>query len=168
MRHLTVLRHAKAEDPSLHSHDMLRPLTDRGVRDAHTVVRVLGALQPRIDWWISSPAQRAKATVEIVAAELGYTKSVQFVDDAYPGLPDGWLAQIAAAPPETQHVAVVGHNPSLEGLISGLIAGDCRHLNIRLTTAGIAHLELEVAHWEQVRWGCGQLRLLASPKVFRK
>jgi phosphohistidine phosphatase len=168
MRQLTVLRHAKAEDPSLTMQDFQRPLAERGNKDARAAARVLAALPTPVDWWISSPAVRARATAEAVAAELGYTKTIQFADEGYPGTPDGWLALLAAVPPEAQHVAIVGHNPSLEGLITGLTTGDCQHLNFRLPTAGVAYLELEIAHWDQVRWGCGQLRVLAPPKVVRK
>lgn len=168
MRLLTVIRHAKAEDAALYPEDIARPLTERGVRDARSMARVIAGLQPPIDWWVTSPALRARESTDAMVAEIGYTNTISVLDEAYPGLADRWFAIVAATPSETRHLAIVGHNPGLEELIAGLCAGGALHLNFRLPTAGVAHVELEVARWDQVRWGCGQLRLLISPKVLKK
>jgi phosphohistidine phosphatase len=168
MRLLTVIRHAKAEDASLHPEDIARPLTDKGMRDARASARILAGLQPPVDAWLTSPAVRARETTDALIAELGYTKTVGVQDDAYPGPADRWLPLIAATSPDAHHLAIVGHNPGLEELIAGLCAGGALHLNFRLPTAALAHIELEIARWDQIRWGCGQLRLLLPPKAIRK
>ena len=40
-------------------------------------------------------------------------------------------------------------------------------LNVRLATAAIVHIALDMAYWKQVRWGCGFLEFLIRPKLFR-
>ena len=168
MRLLTVVRHAKADDPLHYENDIDRPLTEKGFKDSRTVARLLGQLDPAVDWWISSPALRARETVTTLAAELGFSGEVRYEELAYPGNADNWLAIVAAAPLNAQHVAIVGHNPGLEEFVAGLCAANALHLNFRLPTASVAHLELELARWDQIRWGCGLLRTLIQPRLLKK
>jgi phosphohistidine phosphatase SixA len=62
---------------------------------------------------------------------------------------------------------VVGHNPSLEEFVSGLIGTSPEDVIVTLSTASIAHLELEPAHWGLVRWGTGRLKLLVAAKYLK-
>lgn len=167
MRHLTIVRHAKAEDHAAYDDDFDRPLTERGVRDAQNVGRVLDRLQPPIERWIASPALRALQTATILRDESDGKGEIIFVTEAYLASSDALLAVVRAVPGEVSHVALVAHNPGLEELIAGLTAGDARHFNFRLPTAAFAQIELDVARWDQARWGCGELRTLATPKLFR-
>jgi phosphohistidine phosphatase len=146
MKTLSIIRHAKAVAPEEAPNDFERPLTKRGQKDAIQLGQILAALSPEIDWLISSPALRTRETTEA----------------------DQWLALLKQAPPEAQHIAIVGHNPGLSDLVAGLAAGAATHLNFNLPTAAIAHLELEIFWWNQIRWGCGQLILLLPPKLLRK
>ncbi len=71
-------------------------------------------------------------------------------------------------PESAQHVIIVGHNPGLSMLLSGLCSGDDARLNLHFPTAGVAQVHLEVARWRQVRWGSGSLRLLVGPRTLKK
>lgn len=168
MKTLTVIRHAKAVPPEEAPTDFARPLTKRGQKDAAQLGHIIAALQPNVDWLISSPALRTRETTELLGKTLHYTKSIQWEESAYLAEAEQWLALLRHAPPEAQHVALVGHNPGLADLIAGLAAGAAAHLNFMLPTAAIAHLELEIFWWNQIRWGCGQLILLLPPKLVRK
>lgn len=67
---LLLLRHATAgHRPSWESDDRLRPLDERGVRQAEGLVAVLARFAP--DRILSSPAVRCTQTVEPLAAALG-------------------------------------------------------------------------------------------------
>lgn len=167
MRYLTIVRHGKADDPARFGDDRQRPLTDKGAKDVRSTARFLENLQPPIDWWVTSPAARARETTDVLVDALGSKAPVRQEDDVYPGDAGRLLELLATTPPEMNHVAVIGHNPVLEELVAGLCAGNSA-LNFRLPTAAVAHLELEVSHWEQVRWGCGSLRLLIAPKLVKK
>lgn len=168
MKHLTIVRHAKADDPLLHENDIDRPLTEKGFKDARSAARLIAALDPPVDWWISSPAQRARDTVIVLTSELDFGDDVRYAEEAYPGQADRLLALLAAVPPNIEHVGLVGHNPGLEELVAGLCAANSAHLNFRLPTAAVAFLDLEIARWDQVRWGCGQLRTLLAPRLMKK
>lgn len=168
MKLLTIIRHAKAEDPANFSEDAKRTLTEKGRRDARATARVVSNLQPRIDWWIASPALRSRETADILLSALDLEDEIHCNSDVYLAPPERLLTILAATPATAEHVALIGHNPGLEELIAGLCAGGALNLNFRLPTSALAHIELELARWDQMRWGCGQLRMLVSPKLLKK
>jgi len=173
MKYLTAVRHAKAEDATAWADDFMRPLTERGQRDAKAVARIIEGLEPAADWWLTSPAVRALQTAQQIRRALpesfgSEANGLHQEPDIYMATPEALLALVRQTPPSQTHLVLIGHNPGLEALVAGLCAGGTPSLNFRMPTACTAHLELEVAHWEQVRWGCGALRLLVSPKHLKK
>lgn len=183
MKWLTIVRHAKAEDAMLWAEDFERPLTERGHKDARHAARVIQGLEPAVDWWVTSPAVRALQTADVLYHESrrgsegqrnedehgdGQPAALQQERAIYEAAPETLLALVRQTPPAMEHLLLVGHNPGLEQLVAGLCAGGGPTLSLRLPTAAIAHLELQVAHWEQVRWGCGALRALVTPKVMKR
>jgi phosphohistidine phosphatase len=168
MKYLTVIRHAKAEDPMGYASDLERPLAERGQKDARQTARALSNLEPAVDWWISSPSLRTRETTQILTEYLNYTNHIIWEATAYAAEADTLLDILREQPHEAEHIVLVGHNPGLEELIVGLCAGSSRHLNLRMPTAALAHLELQIFRWDQIRWGCGQLRLLVAPKILKK
>lgn len=168
MKHLTVLRHGKAEDPLRSAQDFARPLTERGEKDSRSAARIVANLQPPVDWCITSPAARASATAATLADTVGPLLHVQAEDGVYMATADALLDILTRVPADKEHVALVGHNPGLEELVSGLCAGNALHMNIHLPTATVAHIELEIFRWDQIRWGSGKLKLLTPPKTCKK
>jgi phosphohistidine phosphatase len=168
VRYLTIIRHAKAEDPGGYSNDFQRPLSDRGYKDARNAARVVASMDPRVDLWISSPALRARTTAETIAAEMGDSGEIHFEMRAYPGEAEELIDILAKIPGDSEHIALVGHNPGLENLVSGLCTGRSPSLSVRMPTGAVAHLELEIVRWDQIRWGCGILRTLVAPKLVKK
>ena len=123
MKSLSIIRHAKAAHPQESESDFERPLTKRGANDATLIGEQLSRLTPKIDWLVSSPSQRTRQTVERMVDVLGYDQPI-FWDQKLYGADAGALATILSSiPPEIEHAAVVGHNPGLEGLVSGLCTG---------------------------------------------
>jgi phosphohistidine phosphatase len=167
MKHLTIVRHAKAERPELHPKDFVRPLTPRGHKDAERLGEVLVKIEPPVDCVLSSPATRAAQTAEHLAAAIAYTKPIDWNDAVYDAHPVGLLNAIQGVADDCRHVMVVGHNPSLEEFVSGLIGTSPEDVIVTLSTASIAHLELEATHWGLVRWGTGRLKLLVAAKYLK-
>ena len=117
-RTLVLIRHGKSDWAGGHV-DRDRPLAPRGRRQAAESGRWLAAHGPRLDLAIVSPAVRASATWDLVAAELTEPPPVRVEETAYTfdgsdllALVDG-LADLAS-------VALVGHNPALEELLERL------------------------------------------------
>lgn len=167
MKHLTILRHAKADRPEDYSRDFDRPLTKRGIKDAALVAAHFAKLEPAIDWVISSPAARTRQTTEQILPRLQMGQQVHWEDAVYAATADVLLGVLQSAPPEVSHILLVGHNPGMEELVSGLAAGSPTRLSCTLATAAFAHLEIEIVYWNQVRWGSGRLLMLVPPKLLR-
>jgi phosphohistidine phosphatase len=168
MKSLTIVRHAKAERPEGYGTDFDRPITERGERDAVRMAALLGRLAPPVDWWLSSPAQRAHQTTERMVAECGFAGTVQWEAAIYEGSAETLLDLLATIPQEVEHAVVVGHNPGMADLVSGLVAGAPSRLNLQMPTAALAHVGLEIFLWNQIRWGSGQLALFVTPKSLKK
>lgn len=122
-RTLVVLRHAKS-DWSVPAADHDRPLAARGRRQAAEAGRWLAAHLPPIDTAVVSTAARAARTWEIVAAELAEEGVVAPVAQAdgriYTFDPGPLVVRVRALPAATTTVALVGHNPAVEGLVERL------------------------------------------------
>jgi phosphohistidine phosphatase len=168
VKYLSILRHGKAERPEESTSDKARPLTSRGQKDASLIASMLARAHPAPDWVISSPTQRTQETAERVAAALELKHAIIWEERIYDASAETLLQILNEIPPEIEHAVLVGHNPGLQELVSGLCAGAPDRLNISMATGALAHLELEIFWWNQIRWGCGALQLLVKPKVLRQ
>lgn len=168
MKTLSIIRHAKAETASLTAADFHRPLTKRGAKDARRIGRLLAQVQPAVDWIIASPAARTRTTTAAIAEVVDYSGTLHWEENAYLADAETWLRLLQAVPPEIEHVVVVGHNPGMADLVAGLTSGVPSRLNLHFPTAAVAHLQIEIFWWNQIRWGCGQLRMLVTPKYLGK
>ncbi len=167
MKSLTVFRHGKASRSEKYPVDFDRPLTKRGPKDVAISVRVLLRLSPEIDWIISSPARRTRQTAEILHDSMGLRRGIIWEEDLYESGTDNALSIVQQVPNEVQHVLLVGHNPTMEEIISGICVGTTNHFSCSLSTSGFATMECEVMRWEQMRWGCGTLYQLVRPRMLK-
>jgi phosphohistidine phosphatase len=159
MKTLMLLRHAKSDwdDPSLRDFD--RPLANRGRRDAPRIGKALAERGPLPDVIISSPAVRATQTIEAVIEAAGLDVNPQFDDSVY-GAVDAELMQLIRGLADSSNCALlVGHNPTLEQLLSRLTG---RYP--RMPTAALACIEIEIDSWADVEDGQGKLLWLLTPK----
>lgn len=119
---LYILRHAKAERESPTGRDEDRPLAAVGLHQARYLGRSLAEAEVKPDRIITSPAERAARTADIIAGALG----LQPEPDARLS-PEAPYASIAAVArrlaDEATPAMIVGHNPVLEELVLGLTAG---------------------------------------------
>ena len=116
---LTLLRHGQAQSPDSCAEDFERVLTHRGELEAKEMAArlVKRALIP--DLILVSPADRAWATAEIVAAacELD-AKQVQCARELYLASPEATWALLANRPSSLSHILICGHNPGLSHIAS--------------------------------------------------
>lgn len=167
MKFLSIIRHAKTERPANYSTDFVRPLTARGHKDTKHMAKLLAQIDPAVDWLVSSTAVRARETTEHLA-DLLAPEHIAWTEDVYLAAAETLLAVLKKSPQPAEHVAIVGHNPGMAELVSGLCTGSAQRLNLHMSTGALAHLELEIFRWDQLRWGSGRLRLFMAPKFMRK
>jgi phosphohistidine phosphatase len=169
MKYLTLLRHAKATPSVGTDPDFARPLTDKGSKQISQVAPIFLSFKKMPARVVSSPAVRAVQTAQGLAEAVGWNHDDIILDTRiYEASVAALMGILHEQPETTEHVILIGHNPGLEMLVSALCSGDDGRLNLHLSTAAVAHIDLEVARWRQVRWGCGILRMLVAPRHLKK
>ncbi len=160
---LYLLRHGLAaeRDPRKFPDDSLRPLLAKGEERIRLCGEAIRALGLSFDLILSSPYRRAAQTAEIVAAQLGLRKRLQFCDElACGGDPKGLVRYLKRLRPERENLLLVGHEPDLSQLMSWLISGDSA-VAMAMKKGGLAKLEIE----GELRYGrCATLAWLLTPK----
>lgn len=145
MKTLLVLRHAKAVRPETGLLDFDRALSGRGRRDAQAVGHWLAAegLQP--DLVIASSALRTRETAELVVEAAELDDEPLLTEDLY-GADDATCLEVLSSHAEGEDtVLLVGHNPTMEGLVERLTGrGEI------MKTAALAHVEIDVDAWGSI------------------
>lgn len=176
---LVVVRHAKAADPAAGGADVNRPLRARGVADARAAGSWLRGTIGTPDRVICSPARRALETAEeLIAAwalpgperapqpgreRASPASAGSMVLDVRPEIYESsvgdLLAVVAQVDGAADPVVLVGHNPSVSGLVAAL-SGEA----VSLRTCGVAILQWD-GPWADVRAGCGRLLCVNTPRA---
>lgn len=143
MKTLYIHRHAKAVKEG-YAHDFSRSLQLKGIEDAHRMGRYLRHKELVAALVISSPANRALQTAELVTEHTG-EKLVK--DDRL--YKQGWLAILSALREQDaalQSVRIVGHNPELEELAAALCG--IRPGGIRMATCSVVAISCDIHSWD--------------------
>lgn len=144
MKNLLLMRHAKSSFKEGDLPDFERPLSKRGEKDASKMGKLVKDKELKPDLILSSTAQRASQTAELIADKCKYEGEIVFVQDFYLGEPEAYLTALRDLDDEnTDTVLVVGHNPGLESLLQ-LLTDKVESL----PTCAIAHLELPIRTWK--------------------
>jgi phosphohistidine phosphatase len=169
-RQLIILRHAKAAWPDVE--DRLRPLADRGRRDAPAVGRWLREVEQRLDGFriervVCSPARRTRETWELAAAELDDPPAPIYDGRVYAATTATLLTVVRETPAHVHGLLLVGHNPGVQHLtltlaheFSGEPMDQARE---KYPTSGIARFNVEV-EWSALLPGRAQLAEFAVPR----
>jgi phosphohistidine phosphatase len=150
MRSLLLLRHAKSswKDPALDDHE--RPLNRRGKRDVPRVGRLIAEQGLRPDLVLCSSARRARDTAFALLRACDYDRETRVLRTLYLAGPEQLADHLRRLQAEPLRVMMIGHNPGLEELVEAL-SGEV----VKLPTAGLACLELDVDRWSEVALGKG-------------
>jgi phosphohistidine phosphatase len=161
MKTLLVLRHAKAKSDAPDG-DHARELTGRGRRNAAAVGAHMRSLTGAPDAIVTSDARRALQTAEIMADALGFTAPLTVEPRIYGAHVATLISVVHDLPADAAAVLLVGHNPGLEDLVARLTGDDPD--DIRLPTAALARLSLDVDRWDQAQEGTARLQQIVTPR----
>jgi len=129
MKTLILVRHAKSSHSLGMTNDFDRPLNDRGFREASEMGKKLFKKNIRIDQFVSSPANRAKATAELFVAEYDRKqKEIHFVPALYHADPDIFYEVVSKLDDAFDHVALFSHNPGITDFASTLTTAHISHM----------------------------------------
>ncbi|WP_420643737.1 SixA phosphatase family protein [Candidatus Leptofilum sp.] len=153
MKTLLILRHAKSDwgNSQLSDHD--RPLNHRGKYDAPRMGAWIKLQKMVPDLIISSTAERALTTAEMVALAADFEGELRTERKFYLAGPPTYVEILNELSDRYERVMVVGHNPGMEELVSLLTDSDRR-----MTTANVAVVELPIDSW-------GELTIFADGRL---
>lgn len=106
---LFLMRHAEAET-KLHSEDVLRNLTKKGIMEAENAAEFLQGYH--IDKILTSHAIRAKQTAEIIQNKIK-CPDFEVSSELYPGNTAKIIELILAQSDEDKTILVISHNPGV-------------------------------------------------------
>jgi phosphohistidine phosphatase len=153
---LHFLRHAHAGDAAAwDAPDAIRPLSDKGERQADRMGRFLAKVGLAPDAMITSPKVRAARTAELVAVHLGVGVST---DPRLAGpfdLED--LEAILADAGSPARPVIVGHDPDFSDLLSSLVGA----ASITMKKGALARVDVD----GPLLPGAGTLRWLLPPDL---
>jgi phosphohistidine phosphatase len=168
MRRLIILRHAKAELAGAGTRDCDRGLAARGREDAAKVGTYMARHGLVPEYALVSPAQRTRATWELVASAMSLHPQAKFDERLYDASAETILKVIRETPAQARCVCVVGHNPGLHQLslvIVGAGTGANRHsLAEGLPTCGLVVFGVETNAWSDLQPHSGHLERFVSPR----
>ena len=162
-RSLLLMRHAKASPSTGGVSDSDRPLLAEGKDAATRVGAFIKREQFAVDFAISSPAVRARETIESVLQAAGMSLQVHADPRLYEGGPLRLLEVLAEVDNNLKAVLVVGHNPVLEEFVHLLTEE-----SVHLSPGTLAHLDLAATEWSEVSRVKHKLRRVVRPKELSK
>ncbi len=155
-RTLILLRHAKSDWSGDHA-DVARPLAARGHRQAPDAGRWLAGSGSRIDLAVVSPAERARSTWDLVAAELEAIPRTRVDDRMYAASVSELLGVVRDLSDDLDTVVLVGHNPGIQELAS-LLTGRW----VAMPTSALAVIALS-GSWATAGRDTAALRVSGRP-----
>jgi phosphohistidine phosphatase len=162
MKTLLLLRHAKSSWKETGARDFDRPLNQRGLKAAPVIGRLIRKRKLRPDLVLSSPAERARQTAQLVLDAAGLETELRYDERIYEASASRLFEIVSQIEDDARTAMLVGHNPGLEELVEAL-TGEAPGLS----TAALACIELDIERWSKVQARANQLVWLAKPKELK-
>lgn len=159
MKTLLLMRHAKAAAGTSSLADSNRPLTDEGRRAAKLIGEFIVSKEVRPDLALSSPAVRARETIDIVMKAARLQVELRYDHRIYEAGSVKLVEVVSQIEEGRSKVLVVGHNPGLEELLQMLI-GRLEHV----APGTLAKIDFEANKWSEAGERKGNLDWLVQPK----
>jgi len=157
---LYLLRHGKSDWSAGVGSDHDRPLKARGQRAARLAGRVLTAREEEPDLVLSSTAERARRTAELAREAGEWSAPLETDETLYAASVLDIVARLREVPAGVERVLVVGHEPSMSGVVAHLAGA-----RVAYPTAALARIDLDASEWSGVDAGRGELAWLLPPRL---
>ena len=163
MKTLIICRHAKADYPPM-VEDFARPLKEKGELDAQKQGKRLAEDGFLPDLILSSPANRAITTANIIAKEIGYRQTIKTDERIYLERAGTLVDIIQDLPSSLNTVMIFGHNPTLSDVVRMLLN---MYNPFEMPTCGMVCLENPFDDWQFSRRNAARLRWTLVPRFQR-
>ena len=163
MKHLLIMRHGQPEHGGV---DYERTLAPEGEQYVARLGKMLSERKFNPDIIMSSPSKRTGETAELIAGCCGHTRDVDYRQEFYNCTRDTILDGIRALDDSVERVLVVGHNPSVESLVSLLCSGNIPGgtWSFRMPAGGLAWIEVESDSWAGTSQGSCRIFRIVTPE----
>ncbi len=149
MKQLLLVRHAKSSW-EYDAADADRPLSERGIADAHLVAAAIQADVEGVQAVYSSPANRALHTCMILMRELGLPlEMVRVLRDLYDFSGEGVQAQIRSLDDSVEKAMLFGHNNAMTHVAN---KWGSKYVD-NVPTCGVVSLSFPVGSWREITYG---------------
>ena len=120
--YLYIMRHAKSDWSGPQTSDFERPINKRGTRNAMRIGEWMNENNHIPQKIISSPAVRAKETIELVTEQISKfnLEDLTYEDELYLAGFTQLIEFINTYKDKVQSLMLVGHNPGIENLVNYL------------------------------------------------
>jgi phosphohistidine phosphatase len=160
MKTIYIVRHARAHRKGINSGDFNRKLTKEGQLDAYQIGQFLKSKNCLPELLISSPANRAIETAEILANEIRYPLSKIKIDKSLYEIEfDDFLNVLTYLNDIYQSVMFVGHNPPVSMMSDYLTKFGVGNL----PPGSIFCCEFKIDTWQAVSKYGGICKFFKSP-----
>jgi phosphohistidine phosphatase len=168
MRHLYLLRHAKASWKLAGELDYERGLDPEGVTDCELMRAPIAALVPPPQFVLCSGARRTRETLEGVAGALPKSTVIEFDDRIYQAGALQLIDLLHEVDAKYESVMLLGHNPSMHDLAVELARSgpELEAMAGKFPKGALAELTLECG-WDELAADCAELTAFTRPKQLR-
>jgi len=150
MKYIYLMRHAKSDWTHEANSDYDRPLNHRGLTEAPKIGKELRHRNILPEIFLSSPANRARTTAQLVAGAADFASDIVYLEHFYLGDIPKILDTLHQLPNAFNSVLLVGHNPVWEQLVTLFTS---EHNHVVMNTSTIAALQCDANQWKDVYEG---------------
>lgn len=158
---LILMRHGQSP---MGSPDKARVLSGQGRKDIQQQAEFLKDCGAMPDAILSSAAMRTTQSAQIIASEF-FGIEPQLMDCLYDGSVQSYFNVLRSfSLPDTQNLMLVGHNPSIAGLVIELLTEDERMKLYQFPPGFMAILRCDIACWSELTAGTCALQDFIIPQ----
>jgi len=155
------MRHAKSDWSEPNKTDFERGLNTRGTKDALKMCSVIQHFKEKPSHFFCSTAKRARMTIEPFQTHL--TFKLSYTDKLYSFTGSDYIQFIKEIPHNYESVLILGHNPSVEYVVTYLL--NAKGGSIRIPTSSLLKIVIETESWKEIEAGRGVLHYFLYPKI---
>lgn len=159
-RHLYLIRHAQTLEKTVGQTDLQRELTSKGRNDATELGNYLFDQKIKLDILLSSPAVRTQTTARLLTESLSIgTEKIITIPALYHAHSEDMFTITKGIKNEFQHVALIGHNPTISTFASNLTEKNIDGFS----PCTLAVFQFAVGNWSDITLKSGNLLFLWQP-----
>ncbi len=157
---LFLVRHTQAVENTGRQTDVHRALTARGFSDASRIGGKFIEKHQKPDIIISSHAERARRTAELMAEQMKFDhESIIYDEDLYEASARTLLNLINALSDSWSRVILIGHNPSFSYFAEFITKQNIGSIQ----PGGIVEIDFQVGAWREISEANAQLKSYDVP-----